>query len=80
MRALIETLAPQRQKVVLLRFFAGLRNREIARVLGLDERTVASHLSRGIQDLHQKYLSSQTGTQIGGSHERTPAVESRYAH
>ncbi len=44
MRRLVVTLPPQRQKVVLLRFFGGLRNREIAKVMRLDERTVASHL------------------------------------
>ncbi len=59
LRALVATLPPQRQKVVLLRFFAGLRNREIAKVLRLDERTVASHLSRGIQELQRKYVSSE---------------------
>lgn len=80
LRALVGTLPPRRQKVVLLRFFGGLRNREIAEVLGLDERTVASHLSRGLQDLHQKYLSLQGGLEIGGSHERVASVESRFAN
>lgn len=80
LRALIATLPAQRQKVVLLRFFGGLRNREIAKVMGLDERTVASHLSRGIQDLHQKYMSLQDRTEIGGGHERMASVESRFAN
>jgi RNA polymerase sigma-70 factor (ECF subfamily) len=55
MRALVATLSPRRQEIITLRFFAGLRNREIAKVLGLDERTVASHLSRGLQDLQTRY-------------------------
>jgi RNA polymerase sigma-70 factor, ECF subfamily len=80
LRRLVVTLAPQQQKVVLLRFFAGLRNREIARVLGLDERTVASHLSRGIQQLHQKYLRLEREAEVEGGHEQVAPVESRYAH
>ena len=55
MRALILTLSPRRQEVITLRFFGGLRNKEIALVLGLDERTIASHLSRGLQDLRKRY-------------------------
>ena len=54
LRAGIATLSPRRQEIVTLRFFAGLRNQEIAAVLNLDERTVASHLSRALEDLQQK--------------------------
>ena len=57
MRSLIATLSPRRQEVITLRFYAGLRNCEIARVLGLDERTVAAHLCRGLQDLQRKYVA-----------------------
>jgi RNA polymerase sigma-70 factor (ECF subfamily) len=55
-RRLIRSLSPRRQEVVTLRFFGGLRNREIAEVLGLDERTVASHLCRALDELRTKYL------------------------
>jgi RNA polymerase sigma-70 factor (ECF subfamily) len=55
MRGLIATLSPRRQEVLTLRFFGELQNREIAKVLELDERTVASHLCRGLEDLHRKY-------------------------
>ena len=54
LRELINELSGRRQEVLTLRFFGGLRNQEIAEVLGLDERTVASHLSRAIQDLKKK--------------------------
>ncbi|HEV2124670.1 MAG TPA: sigma-70 family RNA polymerase sigma factor [Chloroflexota bacterium] len=57
MRQLVATLSPRRQEVIQLKFFAGLRNQEIAAVLGLDERTVASHLCRGLQNLHRQYLA-----------------------
>jgi RNA polymerase sigma-70 factor (ECF subfamily) len=53
-RALLNTLSPRRRDIISLRFFAELRNQEIAVVLGLDERTVASHLSRGLDDLYHK--------------------------
>lgn len=56
LRQLIGTLSPRRQEIITLRFFGGLRNKEIAGILGLDERTIASHLCRGLEDLHGKYL------------------------
>ena len=57
MRALIATLSPRRQEVVTLKFYGGLRNNEIARVLGLDERTVAAHLCRALRDLERAYAA-----------------------
>jgi RNA polymerase sigma-70 factor (ECF subfamily) len=57
-RTLVATLSPRRQEIVTLRFYAGLRNREIARVLGLGERTVAAHLCRALQDLERKYTAT----------------------
>jgi RNA polymerase sigma-70 factor (ECF subfamily) len=56
LRRLIGTLSPRRQEIITLKFFGGLRNKEIAALLGLDERTVASHLCRGLEDLHRKYV------------------------
>jgi RNA polymerase sigma-70 factor (ECF subfamily) len=55
MLRLIGTLSPRRQEVITLKFFGGLRNQEIAEVLGLDERSVASHLCRALRDLHERY-------------------------
>jgi RNA polymerase sigma-70 factor (ECF subfamily) len=56
LRKLISTLSPRRQEIITLKFFGGLRNKEIADLLRLDERTVASHLCRGLEDLHQRYV------------------------
>ncbi len=56
LQRLIATLSPRRQEIITLKFFAGLRNKEIADVLRLDERTVAAHLCRGLEDLHRRYL------------------------
>jgi RNA polymerase sigma-70 factor (ECF subfamily) len=55
LRQMIETLSPRRQEIIRLRFFAGLRNQEIAAVLGLDERTISAHLCRALEDLQTKY-------------------------
>lgn len=54
LHAHLAALAPRRREIVALRFFGGLRNREIAAVLNLDERTVAAHLSRGLLDLQRR--------------------------
>ncbi|MBZ0303821.1 MAG: RNA polymerase sigma factor [Anaerolineae bacterium] len=53
--SLIADLPPRRREILTLRFFGGLRNQEIARVLKLDERTIASHLSRALDDLRRSY-------------------------
>lgn len=52
---LVDQLSPRRQEVIRLKYFAGLRNVEIAALLELDERTVASHLSRALADLQDHY-------------------------
>ena len=45
--------ATLRAEVLTLKFYGELRNKEIAAVLGLDERTVASNLSRALDQLEQ---------------------------
>lgn len=59
-RAMLTMLSPRRQEIVTLRFYGGLRNREIAVVLGLDERSVAAHLSRALADLQRRYRTDET--------------------
>jgi RNA polymerase sigma-70 factor (ECF subfamily) len=66
---LLRSLSPRRQEIITLRFFGELRNQEIAHVLGIDERTVAAHLCRGLAELHHKYLDSCTDTHEGVKHE-----------
>lgn len=55
----LKMLSPRRQEIITLRFFGELRNQEIALVLNLDERTVASHLCRGLEDLKRSYESEE---------------------
>ena len=59
LQAALETLTPRRREIVLLRFASGLRNQEIASALNLDERTVASHLCRALEDLQQQYQQEE---------------------
>lgn len=56
LRGCIQKLSPRRQEIITLRFYGGLRNNEIAAVLDLDERTVAAHLCRAIEDLQRQYM------------------------
>ena len=70
LRGLMARLSPRRQEIVTLRFFGELPNREIARVLGLDERTVASHLCRALDDLER--LLTQPDTQEETPHAHKP--------
>jgi RNA polymerase sigma-70 factor, ECF subfamily len=53
-RRLILRLSPREQEVISMRYFAGVRNREIAEVLGIDERTVASTINRALERLRHK--------------------------
>jgi len=70
LRKLIGTLTPRQQEIITLRFFGGLRNREIAEVLGIDERTVAAHLCRGLETAHRKYINEFVSTEERNPDER----------
>jgi RNA polymerase sigma-70 factor (ECF subfamily) len=53
----IEAMSPRRREVLLLRYFGGLRNREIASTLSLDERTVSAYLSRALAELQADFYA-----------------------
>ncbi len=55
---LLTALAPREQEVIVLRFFAELKNKEIAEVLDIDERSVSSYLCRGLRKLENLYLET----------------------
>ncbi|MGD2057401.1 MAG: RNA polymerase sigma factor [Anaerolineales bacterium] len=50
----IHRLQPRQEEVVLLRYFGGLRNREIAEVLAINEKTVSAHVSRALKFLQDE--------------------------
>lgn len=59
LKQMVDSLPERRREVVSLRYFAGLRNQDIAEILNLDERTIASHLSRGLTDLQRRYHTQE---------------------
>jgi RNA polymerase sigma-70 factor, ECF subfamily len=52
----IQALSPRRQEIVTLKFYAQLRNQEIAEILGINEQSVASHLHRALSDLKARLV------------------------
>ncbi|HEY8602156.1 MAG TPA: RNA polymerase sigma factor [Thermomicrobiales bacterium] len=58
LHAQLARLSPRQREIVALRCFGELRNQEIAAVLGLDERTVAAHLSRGLRELQRHFRTA----------------------
>lgn len=55
LRQSIARLPARQQEVIALKFFGQLRNQAIADILGLEERTVASYLCRGLRELQQRF-------------------------
>lgn len=61
----MSSLSERQAEVIRLRFFAGLRNKEIAALLNLDERTIAAHISRAVENLRLKLeVMSEKESQI----------------
>lgn len=72
LRRLIAQLPARRQEIITLKFFGQLRNQAIADILGLDERTVASHLCRGLRDLHQYFDTEPHQTESRSADDEHP--------
>jgi RNA polymerase sigma factor (sigma-70 family) len=51
--AALERLAPRERELIALKFFAGLENREIARVLGITESNTGTKLHRAMTKLRE---------------------------
>lgn len=49
----LSILPPQQRETVELKYFADLRNKEIALIFNISEKTVASNLSRALKSLQQ---------------------------
>ena len=52
-KALVEELPKKQRKVVLMSLRDGMSNKEIAKMTGLNERTVSSHLAQGRKTLRK---------------------------
>jgi RNA polymerase sigma-70 factor, ECF subfamily len=57
LRALIRALPERQREVITLRYYGELRNREIADVLGIGEKTVSAYISRALRDLQADYTA-----------------------
>lgn len=55
----IDALPPQQKEIILMHFFADLKNKEIAGILDISEKTVASNLSRALETLKQRWKKLQ---------------------
>jgi RNA polymerase sigma factor (sigma-70 family) len=53
LRSALEALAPRERELVALKFFAGLTNPEIARVIGISETNAGTRLHRVIEKLRR---------------------------
>ncbi len=56
--ALVGGLTDRKREVIMLRYYGGLHNHEIASVLGIGEKTVSAYLSRALNDLYAQYSES----------------------
>jgi len=59
LQKLVSTLPPRQAEIITLRFFGERKNKEIAAILQISEKTVASNLCRGLRKLHEKYKELQ---------------------
>jgi RNA polymerase sigma-70 factor, ECF subfamily len=53
---IIQELPERQAEIITMRFFSGMQNKEIAKVLNIKERSVASSLCRGLQEMHNKFI------------------------
>jgi RNA polymerase sigma-70 factor (ECF subfamily) len=53
LRSALEALTPRERELVALKFFAGLTNPEVARVIGISETNAGTRLHRVIQKLRR---------------------------
>ena len=59
LHVLIDALPKEQRETLSLRYFSDLRNKEIAKILTVSEKTVASNLSRALQTLRTLWKKLQ---------------------
>ena len=65
----IRKLSPRKQEVLALRYFGGLRNKEIALILDVDERTVSSYLKRALTEMQNEMESDSGERRLSGEQD-----------
>jgi RNA polymerase sigma-70 factor (ECF subfamily) len=63
---MIQELPERQAEVITMRFFTGMKNKEVAQVLDISEKTVASSLCRGLKTLHNKFNLKSSPTKVMG--------------
>lgn len=56
LQSMIRKLPQSRAEVIIMRFFTGMKNKEIAQALNISEKSVASNLCRGLKNLRDQFL------------------------
>lgn len=69
LREMIAALPERKREVIMLKYYAGLRNQEIAAVLQIRERTVAAYLSRALEELYEKYTCQEAEQKEVADHD-----------
>jgi RNA polymerase sigma factor (sigma-70 family) len=54
-----QSLPPRQAEIITMRFFSGMKNKEIATVLDIKETTVAASLCRGLNTLFEKSTANR---------------------
>jgi len=57
---MIQELPERQAEIITMRFFTEMKNKEIANVLGISEKSVASSLCRGLRTLHDKFCKPRS--------------------
>ncbi len=52
---MIQELPSRQGEIITMRFFTGLKNKEIAKALNIEEKSVSSALCRGLKTLHDNF-------------------------
>ncbi|MCK4451308.1 MAG: sigma-70 family RNA polymerase sigma factor [Anaerolineae bacterium] len=60
----LQTLAPEKQEVLAQRFFAGLKYKEIASVLGKSEGAIKMTVYRTLDELRERMLAVEEGRDV----------------
>jgi RNA polymerase sigma-70 factor (ECF subfamily) len=55
LQSMVRKLPQSQAEVIIMRFFTGMKNKEIAQALNISEKTVASNLCRGLKNLRDQY-------------------------
>ena len=56
---MIQELPSRQAEIITMRFFGEMRNKEIAKILNIEEKSVSSSLFRGLKKLHDTFIAGK---------------------